>query len=244
MPEINTQEAGLYILNNRVDVRWGDVSQIEAEYALLEEAVSNGHYKYYHFLSGVDLPLKSQDYIHSFFDRNNGKEFIGYSITEMTPQIVRKVQRWHLFPRHFQSKSAFVKIPRAMFLRVQELLGIKRNRHINFKKGPNWVSITDSLARYVISNKQWSLKTFRNTFCCDELFIQTLCWNSPFYSSIYDPTSNKGCLREIGWKDGRLIDWSASDLDYLKASPALFARKFNSRDMSFIQAITELSNKA
>ena len=240
LPGITAHRAGLYVLDDRVDVRWGDVSQIRAEYALLEAAAANGPYKYYHFLSGVDLPLKSQDFIHGFFDANQGKEFIGYSISEMTPQLVRKVQRWHLFPGHFQSSSVFVKAPRALCIRIQELLGIKRNRNVDFKKGPNWVSISEALAQYVIGQKDWALKTFRNTFCGDELFIQTICWNSAFRSRIYDAGSNRGSLREIGWKDGRLIDWSAKDLDYLKASPALFARKFNSSDLDFIRAVAAL----
>lgn len=240
LPVITAQKAGLHILGRRVDVRWGDVSQIKAEYALLEAALDHGPYGYYHFLSGVDLPLKSQDFIHGFFDARQGREFIGYSISELTPQLVRKVQRWHLFPRHFQSRSVFVKAPRALFIRIQEILGIKRNRKVDFKKGPNWVSITEPLARYVIENKKWALRTFRNTFCGDELFIQTLCWNSAFRSSIYDAGSNRGCLREIGWKDGRLIDWGAGDLEQLKSSPALFARKFNSSDMDFIRAVAAL----
>ena len=244
LPRISANKAGLYILDRRVDVRWGDVSQIRAEYALLEAAAANGPYKYYHFLSGVDLPLKSQDRIHGFFDANQGKEFIGYSISEMTPQLVRKVRRWHLFPRHFKSRSVFVKAPRALCIRIQELLGIQRNRNVDFKKGPNWVSITEALAQYVIGRKEWSLKTFRNTFCADEVFIQTLCWNSDFRSRIYDPLSNKGCMREIGWKDGQLIDWSAKDLEYLKSSPALFARKFNSSDMGFIRAVEALGKQS
>ena len=32
LPDVKTQHAGLYILKDRVDVRWADVSMIEAEY--------------------------------------------------------------------------------------------------------------------------------------------------------------------------------------------------------------------
>mgnify|MGYP001737990037 CR=1 FL=1 len=32
LPDIKTQHAGLYILKDRVDVRWADVSMLEAEY--------------------------------------------------------------------------------------------------------------------------------------------------------------------------------------------------------------------
>ena len=119
LPELHTEKAGLEMLENRIDVRWGDVTVVEAEYALVEAAVAKGPYQYYHLLSGVDLPLKSQDYIHRFCDENNGKEFIGYTLTEITPEVVRKVQRWHLFPEDFRNKSVIKRIARAGFIRLQ-----------------------------------------------------------------------------------------------------------------------------
>ncbi len=79
IPELKTERAGLFVLDRRIDVRWGGFSMVEAEEALFEAAVSRGPYGYYHLLSGVDLPIKSQDYIHGFFDRFQGKEFIGYT---------------------------------------------------------------------------------------------------------------------------------------------------------------------
>ena len=59
-------KARLFVLEQRVDVRWGNLSQIKAEYVLFEEALKHGPYAYYHLLSGQDLPIKSQDYIHQF----------------------------------------------------------------------------------------------------------------------------------------------------------------------------------
>ena len=242
LPEISTEKAGLYMLKDRVDVRWGDISVVEAEYALFEAAVNKGPYQYYHLLSGADLPIKNQDYLHWFFDKNNGKEFIGYTLTEITPEVIRKVQRRHLFPRHFRSKSMVVRIPRALFLRIQEMLGIKRNTGIDFKKGSQWVSVTDGMARYFLSRRKWAEKVFKNTFCSDEIVMQTLCWQSPYRNNIYNTTDDSlGCVRAIGWKNGGLKDWRPEDFDTLKKSPAMFARKFNTRDMGFIKKITELA---
>ena len=56
-------KARLFVLEQRVDVRWGNLSQIKAEYVLFEEALKHGPYAYYHLLSGQDLPIKSQDYM-------------------------------------------------------------------------------------------------------------------------------------------------------------------------------------
>ena len=53
-------KARLFVLEQRVDVRWGNLSQIKAEYVLFEEALKHGPYAYYHLLSGQDLPIKSR----------------------------------------------------------------------------------------------------------------------------------------------------------------------------------------
>ena len=91
LPELQTRLAGLTVLDRRIDVRWGAPSMVEAELVLFEAALAQGPYQYYHLLSGVDLPLKSQDYIHDYFDRHAGEEFIGYTWTEMPDNFKRKV---------------------------------------------------------------------------------------------------------------------------------------------------------
>ena len=242
LPELHTHKANLVIINQRVDIRWADYSMVEAEYALFKEAQMHGPYAYYHLLSGVDLPLKSQDYIHRFFEENQGKEFIGYTLTEMTPEISRRMQRWHLFPKHFSRKRNVYSAFRSVFLRCQELLGIKRNRKISFAQGSQWVSITEKMTQYFLGQEAWAKKTFAHTFVPDESVMQTLCWNSPFREKLYNNSLDGiGCMRRIGWRGDELIDWSASDYDTLADSPSLFARKFNSTDQAFIQRIVELS---
>ncbi|MBR5660178.1 MAG: glycosyl transferase [Bacteroidales bacterium] len=248
LPEIKVKEAGLTILEDRKDVRWGGFSMIEAEYALFEAAAAKGPYQYYHLLSGVDLPLKSQDCIHGFFDAHDGKEFIGYTWTEMPREFVRKMRRWHLFPEEFKSRNIFKKAFRAGFIRFQEAFGIIRNKNVDFKKGSQWVSITDGMIHYLLDHKDWVRKTFRNTFSPDELVVQTLCRMSPFRDNIFNTTDDAtGCMRAISWRENPgssemvLKDWSAEDYGLLKESPALFARKFNSSDMGFINKILELS---
>lgn len=245
LPELHADKAQLIVLDQRVDIRWADYSMVEAEYALFKEAQKHGPYAYYHLLSGVDLPLKSQDYIHHFFEENQGKEFIGYTLTEMTPEISRRMQRWHIFPKHFSRKRNVYSAFRSVFLRCQELFGIKRNRQIVFTKGSQWVSITEQMVQLFLSQEAWAQKTFAHTFVPDECVMQTLCWNSSFREKLYSITSDgEGCVRCIGWKDDELIDWCAADYETLAASPSLFARKFSSSDMAFIQRIVALSKES
>ena len=242
LPALHTSASTLTILQKRISIQWAGLSMVEAEYALFETASANGPYQYYHLLSGVDLPIKSQDYIHDFFDSHDGKEFIGFTLTEMTPELVRRTQRWHLFPRHFSQRRDKWSLPRAAFIRLQEMLGIKRNRHVNFKKGSQWVSITERMVEFLLKQRHWAMKTFTHTFAPDECVMQTLAAMSPRSAELYDTCSDaKGCMRAIGWRDGRLHDWTAADYETLASSPALFARKFNSSDEAFIQKILELS---
>jgi hypothetical protein len=250
LPALHAEQAGLQLLDQRIDIHWGGFSMVKAEYALFEAAAARGPYQYYHLLSGVDLPLKSQDYIHAFCDEHDGTEFIGYTLNQMTPELVRRTQRWHLFSEHFGRKRDFFGVVRAAGIRLQELLGIKRNRNIDFKKGSQWVSITESLVQYVLTHKAWVEKTFRHTFVPDESVLQTLCWMSPYQANIFNTEDDaEGCVRAIGWRpvpnreEWSLVDWTSADYDTLAASSALFARKFNSKDMAFIEKIVSLSRQ-
>lgn len=241
-PELHADHASLQLLDRRVDVRWGDYSMVEAELALFEAAASRGSYDYYHLLSGVDLPLRNQDAIHTFFAAHQGYEFVGFLVHEMTPDLIRRMQRWHLFPRHFSRKRNGYSAVRALLLRMQEVAGIQRNRGVEFRKGAQWVSVTDPLVRYLLERRAWIEKTFTHTFIPDECVMQTVVWNSPFRERIYNLQSEeKGCLRCIGWRNDELYDWTAADYDTLVASGALFARKFNSQDPDFIERIARLS---
>ena len=74
--DFQLKKGKLIILKNRIAVHWGDLSQVEVEYRLFETALYNGPYAYYHLLSGVDLPIKTQDYIHEFFQKHAGKFFL------------------------------------------------------------------------------------------------------------------------------------------------------------------------
>ena len=242
LPQLHAEKAGLAIIPRRFDVRWGDYSMVEAEYALFEAAVARGPYARYHLLSGVDLPLKRQDDIHRFCDAHKETEFIGYTLTEMTPELSQRMQRWHLFPRHFSRKRNAYSVVRALFIRLQRVLGIRRNKDVDFKKGTQWVSVTQAMAEYVLSKKDWAKHTFTHTFVPDECLMQTLAWMSPFRANLYNTESDAaGCVRAIGWRDDELVDWTAADFEALAASPALFARKFNSQDPAFIARVAALS---
>ena len=244
IPDLQLKHARLNIIKDRVDVKWGDVTVMEAELNLFEAANKNGPYDYYHLLSGVDMPIKAQDYIHEFFLKNRGKEFIGFYQGDITNEIDRKVQKIHLFSESFRTDEGLLnlskRIIRSGFLKIQDLIHYKRNKDISFKKGTQWLSITDGLVKLILKEKDNILKTYSNSFCCDEIVVQTICWNSEFRNNIFDLNDEgRGCMREIRWENNVIRDWTEKDYDYLIHSDKLFARKFNSKSISAVDKILQ-----
>ncbi len=247
LPDIKTQHAGLYILKDRVDVRWADVSMLEAEYKLFHAVVDSGsQYSHHHLISGVDLPLKNQDYIHSFFAQHQGKEFVGLHQRPMNSHADRALHYWHPFTRSFRGSGcvfAIKRILRYLVIQTQVLLGIRRNATIPFHKGGQWVSITRELIDYLLEQEDRAFTIFSRTFGADEYFVPTLIWDTPFMERLFDATDeSRGAMRYIGWRaDGQLIDFTPQDLPVLQQTEYLFARKFNSRNKAFLQEILALS---
>ena len=247
LPNIKIQHAGFYILKDRVDVRWADVSMLEAEYKLFHAVVDSGcQYSHHHLISGVDLPLKNQDYIHSFFAQHQGKEFVGLHQRPMNSHADRALHYWHPFTRSFRGSGcvfAIKRILRYLVVQSQILLGIRRNTTIPFHKGGQWVSITRELIDYLLEQEDRAFTIFSRTFGADEYFVPTLIWDTPFMERLFDATDeSRGAMRYIGWRaDGQLIDFTPQDLPALQQTEYLFARKFNSRNKAFLQEILALS---
>ena len=234
LPLLTVNKSKLFILDNRIDVRWGDVSQIQAELSLFETAINNNHYEYYHLISGVDLPIKTNDYVHEFFKNNKGKEFVGYS-NVCSEKLKKNVCYYHVLTRYYRHdkiilKIAF-KITRTILEAIINIFSTRNNIITDLRKGANWVSITHEFCKYIVERKAELLKQYKHTRCCDEIFIQTLLWNSPFKDNIYNTEEEfKGCMRLIDWKRGRPYVFGKEyehDKKLITSSEYLFARKFD-----------------
>lgn len=225
---------------NRSDVRWGDFSQIQCELKLLNAALA-GKYQYYHLLSGVDLPLKSNDEIHSFFDAHQGKEFVHFCRAESAKSVEDRVLHYH-----------FVRVP-AKLKTYTDFLLQQIHKRTKYKRrwddsaliqyGANWFSITHALAECVISKKKWIKRYFHHSFCADEIFLQTIVYNSKFFDSLYSKKMDgdyAACVRHIDWARGDPYTFREEDFDLLIKSEKLFARKFSSNvDDRIVQQVYE-----
>ena len=210
----------------RTRVSWGAYSQIQCEINLLKAAIRAPH-QYYHLLSGVDLPLKTQDVIHAFFIDHQGQEFINYQKDAMQKKIFsERIGLFHPLQEWIGRKkreSLLYQINRGL-IKLQEILHVDRRKNdkTEFKKGTTWFSITHNLAQYIVDLESDIQRDYRWTQCADEIFLHTAAWNSPFRAKIVNDS-----LRYIDWKRGRPYTFTAEDYDSLIQSDALWARKFS-----------------
>lgn len=246
LPILETKKSKLYFTDKRLDTRWMDESLIETELILFEKASQTDTYQYYHLISGADLPIKTQDYIHETCEKLNGKEFVGYVSTKPNESLVKK---YHLFTRHYRLNNIFAKIWwKGLRLICESFVNTFFHKKSNgqiIKKGCEWVSITDEFCRHLVKRKDIILKYYKYTRSCDEVFLQTELWNSPFRKNIYDINDEyHSCMRCIDWTRGMPYTWREGDLDELMSSDAFFARKFSPEHSGIIkQIVKKLSNE-
>lgn len=234
----NVLKKSRFFLIPRKPVYWADFSQIDVELNLMSVAKEKGNYCRYHLLSGTDLPLKTQDEIHEFFDKYADKEFIGIVPDEVW-YSVRRLKFYHLMTHNnIYRNSKILKGADRMFEYLQRLVGVNRLKDCQKMKildGWTWFSITDRFCSYLLNNRSFIEKTFRYSIASDELMCQTMAYNSEFRDLIYDQTNLKnGSMRFIDWKRGSPYTWGQDEGDYemLMSSPYMFARKFNEDELS------------
>ena len=223
------RESRLRLLEPRREVQWGQYSKVEVKLRILEAAVRRGPYRYYHLISGMDLPLQSQERIHRFFEAHAGKEFI--HLEHGCHDYRYRYQYYYPFLK----KRPRGRLDKAMIrLRasVQGLRGVDRTRaypNIEFQKGSGWFSVTDAFARELLSREGWIYEAFHDTYCPDESVVQTVAWNSEFREAIFDAgdVGQRAVMRYIDWNRGHPYVFRKADFEELVDSGYLFGRKFD-----------------
>lgn len=221
----------------------GGCSQIACELGLLGAAVARGHYSYYHLLSGQDLPIKSQDQVHLFFDSCGGKEFIRF---ENHNRCYRRRIGGHVIWNNFGKSKSQVILRKADGI-LSRLLQCLRNpaKGLKLMKGDNWFSITDGLARYIVESASSIRSVFWDSMCGDELFLQTFAWNADKQFDFYRMPGEgnaDGIMRLIKWGEGESPRvFSIDDLDLIRDSRMMFARKFDfGFDSDIVRAVEKM----
>lgn len=236
------------LLNERVDVSWGGVSQIKATLLLLERAIAVG-FDYLFFLSGDDLPCMSDNKVNLLLSEIGYKNLIHFQ--DERSNYVDPVERVkYNYPSYFFSKekTLLTKVKKKLFLMFKLLFINKEyatsvSKGVVFYKGTNWFSFNHKTVCEVMSfvnGNDWFLSLFERSLCGDEVFFHTILKFIGISDIYHDPSKPNDALRYMDWNTGpdhpRILD--NTDIDKINKSECIFARKFSdSADAALLNSI-------
>ncbi|GEM68184.1 glycosyl transferase [Sphingobacterium mizutaii NBRC 14946 = DSM 11724] len=235
MPKLSCQKSRLFFVQDdkRINVRWGDITQIEAELALFDLAKNNGSYSFYHMISGVHLTLVNQDDFHFFFDSYPNHQ-VFTPLSQYNGELEEKGNMINPFMKRFND-NRFIQILRRIGIKFQKISKLRINKDRKFSKASNWVSISEAAVIYILERKKEILKRYKFTMCGDELFIPTeLSYSELNFMIIY---SNKLLFQEFKGANARVF--SDEDVELVLQSNCLFARKFSSSHIQIVEKILD-----
>ena len=220
------------IFTKRFDIRWGGTEMMACEIQMIETALSNGNYTYIHLISGVDMPIKNQDYIHEYLLEHDKTEYIGFDWKNIEKNTFEYRSKYYLFFTKWIGRNdnknnlqRFFKKVNTLSLAFQRFIKIDRLKGEKYYKGSQWFTITNEFAEYIIQNKRKILKRYRYTLSPDEAFLQNLIEESPEGLFRLAPDNKRFIL----WNQGEAspITLAIDYYDDMMKSEAFFARKFD-----------------
>ena len=131
---------------------------------------------------------------------------------------------------------------RLLHLQMRLKIDRTKRRDIKLYTGANWFTITDKFAEFAISKSEL-MKKLRFTAHPDEIYMQTILYNSEFKNNLYYQgfdDNYDSCKRLIDWKRGKPYIWKMEDLKEIEESNFFFARKF---DINTDRKIIDYLNK-
>lgn len=235
---------------DRIKVEWGGFTMIEATMILLKAATKTSHV-YYHLLSGVDLPLKNIREINSFYEENNGKEFIRFFDKEKcrNEYAVRFGYKSYFRDKCGKSHNIWQAFNKALLIFQKVFHIYDKSLEDSFYMGSQFWDITEDFAIALIKNEEDFIKKYKYASCSDEIFVQTFIRNTPFWNNLWRECTSEGNgmagnMRFIDFSDeykGSPHTININDVDRLLKSGLNFARKFDLKNSDAIEGILKKS---
>jgi hypothetical protein len=203
-------------LLERHTCHWGGFGHVRATLKGVEELQRQAiAFDYAILLTGQDYPIKPNDQIERFLEAAHPKSFMAfYALPRASWDAgggLDRVQYWHLrlYGRH-------IRLP----WRRSFPLGLRP-----YGGGAYWCLSRDCIeyVAHVVAARPDIVSFFHHVDIPDEIFFQTILMNSELGKTVVNDN-----LRYIDWTRGRRpAILETGDFDALRASPKLFARKFD-----------------
>lgn len=243
----------IYFLSEceRIDVKWGTFSQVQATLNLLNKAISVKKYDYYFLISGQDFPIRAVENLLNFLTNNENCNFLN-----LFPSLNNGLQRQNNYDKRNQivfcewllKRTFLIRVIRRLWVAVTggynktfKLFKRENNLNVKFYFGSQWWWLNSVfvcyLNNYLTETPQY-IDFFKKTSCPDESFFQTLLMNSPFADTRRD------YLHYIDWSEGKSSpkNLSKDDLPLILESNKFMARKIDG-DFELINKLKENLNR-
>lgn len=230
--------ANVVILPNdqRVDVKWAQISQVDATLNLIEAARAWGIFDYFWLCSGQDFPLVSATKIVNFLKDGRKQNYINF----FTSKEKRLGKDNHydkrnqiIFPKWLISPKTNMRVLKRLYIEVTggynhtfRLLCRKDAPCKHFYFGATWWCLNkdtvDWMAAYIKEHPEY-YRFFTTCLCPDESFFHTLVMMSPYKNKIED------YLHYVDWSEEKSSPraFKSSDYEAITHSGKLMARKFD-----------------
>lgn len=244
----------VFFSTKRIAVYWAEYSMIDAIVILIQLALSAPqNYDYLVLLSGSDYPLRSQEYIYNYFEKNKGTQFI--SLVEI-PNTKAGIPLSKINTLRISCKRPVLRF----LIQVAAKLGFAQR---DYKKyignlrpygGVTWWALTRDACQYILEfmgQHESICQFFKGTFAPDETLFHTILGNSMFEPRIrrcvtYDDWSasdpHSGHPAEIGEEQLRFFEASEKVIvdDVFGPGEMLFARKFSDENLDVVDRLEKI----
>jgi Core-2/I-Branching enzyme len=244
----------VFFVDKRIAVYWGEFSQTEAIFLLIQQALAAPQgYDYLVLLSGSDFPLRSGRHIRSFLERNQGGEFITMF---KLPAPGMPISRLNTV--RFPSTRPVLRF----VFRALAKFGLAQRDYRRYLgdlqpySGHTWWALSRESCEYIIEFREKHSEVaafFENTFASDEMLIHTILGNSRFRSRIrrhlvYEDWPAEGPRRHPKMITAEHVDLFESQDEVVAPDlhgpgEMLFARKFSDDDLHLVERVEQMIRK-
>ena len=221
----------------RIDVRWGEYSQIQATMNLIKYANKYDIYDFFWLCSGQDFPIKPKEYILKYLEREKECNYIQFwsSLNYMDKKENCYDKRNTLYyPKWIQRSSLAIRILKRLYVEITGGYGKTYSKFYRKDKiseiksyfGSQWFCINRKLVNWILeflNENNWYEEGFKHCSCPDESFFQTLFMLSDYKNSRQD------FLHYIDWSEGKRSpkNLTCDDFEKIINSKFLMARKID-----------------
>jgi len=231
----------IYILEDRVEVHWGDIGITDAMLLLLKTALNSGkEYDFISFKTGQDLKINYG--LDDFLEDNKESIFMDVKhIPRKNPRFAHVALKWPNFTKRLYDGIQPARILRVSLIRLYQM-GInpipnpnKLPENFELFWGRTHFTIPFRTARFIIeflNENSWYYDVFKNGLVADELFFQTIIMNSKYEKNVV----NDNLTYVNKFQNNHPMLFSEEDIEKLEVSSKYFARKF---DCSFDEKVVK-----